>query len=193
MGLRLKLLAGCLCVGWSQHMTFRARRRTKMATSQSYKCNTALSLRHFASRTKLRRLEWVTPRVALRRNNFFVPRQDINFMSQQAMTGSLCWAKQCLIGFRSTATPPGACFHLLFQQHLEHNGGDYIPPAVSRRFRPRRPLGIHRWQSRSVLPRSAAAAEVFCYGTAETRRFNGSRDKTQQINCCINAVENLNL
>lgn len=85
-------------------------------------------------------------------NSFFVPRQYINFMSQQATTGSLCRAKQCLIGFRSMATPPEACFHLLFQQHLERNGGDYIPPAVSRRFNPRRPLGIRCWQSRSTLP-----------------------------------------
>lgn len=33
------------------------------------------------------------------------------------------------------ATPLEACFHLLFQQHLERNGGDYIPscgvPVVS--------------------------------------------------------------
>lgn len=34
------------------------------------------------------------------------------------------------------ATPPGACFLLLFLQHLERNGGDYIPPAVSRWFSP---------------------------------------------------------
>lgn len=72
-------------------------------------------------------------------NNFFVPWQYINFMSQQATTGSLCQAKQCLIGFWSMATPPEACFHLLFffQLHLERNGGDYIPPAVSRWFYPR--------------------------------------------------------
>ncbi len=63
-------------------------------------------------------------------------------MSQQATTGSLCRAKQCLIGFRSMATPPEACSLLLFQQHLERNGGDYIPPVVSWRFSPRRPLGI---------------------------------------------------
>lgn len=85
-------------------------------------------------------------------NSFFVPRQYINFMSQQATTGSLCRAKQCLIGFWSMATPPEACFHLLFQQHLERNGGDYIPPVVSRWFRPRRPLGILCRQSRSMLP-----------------------------------------
>lgn len=85
-------------------------------------------------------------------NSFFVPRQYINFMSQQATTGSLCRAKQCLIGFRSMATPPEACFHLLFQQHLERNSGDYIPPVVSRRFSPRRPLGIRCWQSRPMLP-----------------------------------------
>lgn len=90
-------------------------------------------------------------------NSFFVPRQCINFMSQQATTGSLCRAKQCLIGFRSMATPPEACFHLLFQQHLERNGGDYIPPVVSRRFSPHRPLGIRRWQSRSTLPCCPAA------------------------------------
>ena len=27
------------------------------------------------------------------------------------------------------ATPPEACFPLLFQWHLERNGGDYIPPC----------------------------------------------------------------
>lgn len=85
-------------------------------------------------------------------NSFFMPRQCINFMSQQATTGSLCRAKQCLIGFQSMATPPEACFHLLFQQHLERNGGDYIPPVVSRWFSPRRPLGIRCWQSRSMMP-----------------------------------------
>lgn len=34
------------------------------------------------------------------------------------------------------ATPPEACIHLLFQQHLERNAGDYIPPAVSPAVRP---------------------------------------------------------
>lgn len=134
-------------------------------------------------------------------NSFFVPRQCINFMSQQATTGSLCRAKQCLIGFRSMATPPEACFHLLFQQHLERNGGDYIPPVVSRRFSPHRPLGIRRWQSRSTLPccpaallprsaagkswtaAAAAAAEALWHSTAETRRFKGNHDNTNQINC----------
>lgn len=137
-------------------------------------------------------------------NSFFVPRQCINFMSQQATTGSLCRAKQCLIGFRSMATPPEACFHLLFQQHLERNGGDYIPPVVSRRFSPHRPLGIRRWQSRSTLPccpaallpcsaagkswtAAAAAAEALWHSTAgskgSTRRFTGNHDNTNQINC----------
>lgn len=129
-------------------------------------------------------------------NGFFVPRQYINFMSQQATTGSLCRAKQCLIGFQSMATPPEACFHLLFQQHLERNGGDYIPPVVSRRFSPRRPLGIPRWQSRSVLPPLPCCSCwqtlschlhccrccAFSYNTAETHRFKVNHDKTYQIN-----------
>lgn len=50
------------------------------------------------------------------------------------------------------ATPPEACFHPLFQQHLERNGGDYIPPVVSRWIIPRKPLEIFYRQSRSMLP-----------------------------------------
>lgn len=129
-------------------------------------------------------------------NSFFVTQQCINFMSQQATTGSLCRAKQCLIGFRSMATPPEACFHLLFQQHLERNGGDYIPPVVSQRFSPHRPLGIRSWQSRSTLPccpvQLLANREPLLlpllprgwwYSTAETSRFKGNHDNTNQINC----------
>lgn len=128
-------------------------------------------------------------------NSFFVLRQYINFMSQQATTGSLCRAKQCLIGFWSMATPPEACFHLLFQQHLERNGGDYIPPVVSRWFSPRRPLGIRCRHSRSMLPWCPvwllANHELlllllsFCYSTAETSRFKGNHDNTNQINCLL--------
>lgn len=50
------------------------------------------------------------------------------------------------------ATLPEACFHPLFQQHLERNGGDYIPPVASRWIIPRKPLEIFYRQSRSMLP-----------------------------------------
>lgn len=73
--------------------------------------------------------------------------QYINFMSQQATTGCLRQAKQCLIEFWSMATPPEAWFRLLFQQHLERNGRDYIPPVVSWWLYPCGPLGGCRWQS----------------------------------------------
>lgn len=129
-------------------------------------------------------------------NSFFVPRQYINFMSQQATTGSLCRAKQCLIGFRSMVTPPEACFHLLFQQHLERNGGDYIPPAVSRRtlaglweyavdsHGPCCPDALFScWQTLSCC----CCCWGFCYSTAETSRFKGNHDKTCQINYCTNS------
>lgn len=140
-------------------------------------------------------------------NSFFVPRQYINFMSQQAMTGSLCRAKQCLIGFWSMATPPEACFPLLFQQHLERNGGDYILPAVSRWFSPRRPSGntlltvtVHAAPlpcSAAGKPRAApavtvtaavnaAAAKTFCYSAAETSTGSkGIMIIQNQINCLL--------
>lgn len=61
-------------------------------------------------------------------NGLFVPPQCVHFMSQQATAGSLCPAKQCLIGFRSVATPPEARVRPPWQQHLECGDGDYIPP-----------------------------------------------------------------
>lgn len=125
-------------------------------------------------------------------NSFFVPWQYINFMSQQATTGSLCRAKQCLIGFRSMATPLEACFHLLFQEHLERNGCDYIPPVVSRRFSPRRPVGIHCWQSRSMLPCCPVWLLLLgVFVTALLRhmpRFKRNHDNTNQINCLLHKL-----
>lgn len=136
-------------------------------------------------------------------NSFFVPRQYINFMSQQAMTGSLCRAKQCLIGFWSMATPLEACFPLLFQQHLERNGGDYILPAVSRWFSPRRPSGntlltvtVHaallpcsaagKPRAAATVAAAAAAAKTFCYSAAETSTGSkGIMIIQNQINCLL--------
>lgn len=142
-------------------MTFN-RAGTKTPRIWNYRCNILLSLWRFNRQRK-----WTSPTelssirlngsclgscCTLCCNSFFVPWQYLNFMSQQATIGSLCWAKQCLIGFWSMATPPEACFHPLFQQHLERNGGDYIPPVVSRWIIPRKPLEIFYRQSRSMLP-----------------------------------------
>lgn len=129
-------------------------------------------------------------------NNFFVLWQYINFMSQQATTGSLCQAKQCLIGFWSMATPPEACFNLpfFFQQHLERNGGDYIPPVVPRWFYPH---GLWEYAADSHGPCCPAALfdcwqtlscccwDFLLYHCWDKPRFKGNYDNTNQINCLL--------
>lgn len=125
-------------------------------------------------------------------SGLFVPQQYINFMSQLAPTVGLCRAEQCLIGFRSIVTPPEACFHLLFQQHLERNGGDYIPPVVSRRFYLCRSLGIHDSRSRSMQPRLAAgkpcAAVNVCYSTSSGSWVMTKLPKPNKINCLLHKL-----
>lgn len=111
-------------------------------------------------------------------NNFFVLWQYINFMSQQATTGSLCQAKQCLIGFWSMATPPEACFNLPFffsstwsvmvvitsllwclgGSTLTASGNMLLTVTVHAALLPCLTAG-KPW---------AAAAEIFCCTTAET-------------------------
>lgn len=108
------------------------------------------------------------------------------------------------------ATPPEACFHLLFQQHLERNAGDYIPPASSPAVRPLQAawrecaaaegaVTVHAappncWQTPPPpplplpLPMFVSVLLIcyrffsFCCNAAETSRFKGNRDKTHQIN-----------
>lgn len=119
-------------------------------------------------------------------NTFIVLRQYINFMSQQATTGILCQTKQCLIGFWSMATPPEAPIHLLFQQHLERNAGDYIPPVVSRCFYPCRPLGARcrqPWYVQTccsvwLLANTDLQPRIFCYW--DEPRFKLNRDHKSQ-------------
>lgn len=126
-------------------------------------------------------------------NNFFVQWQYINFMSQQATTGSLCQAKQCLIGFWSMATPPEACFNLPFffsstwsvmvviTSLLWCLGGSTLTASGNMLLT----VTVHAalfdcWQTLSCC-----CWDFLLYHCWDKPRFKGNYDNTNQINCLL--------